>query len=71
MLCADKIIPSKLPNGQIICYRCTPDNKKLIVEYYKVNFPGCLTMAVGDGANDVNMITEADVGIGIKGFEGT
>jgi len=28
-------------------------------------------MAVGDGANDVNMITAADVGVGIKGKEGT
>jgi len=24
-------------------------------------------MAVGDGSNDVNMITAADVGIGVKG----
>ena len=28
------------------------------------------TLAVGDGANDVNMIQEADVGIGIIGEEG-
>lgn len=28
-------------------------------------------MAVGDGANDVNMIKEASVGIGIRGKEGT
>jgi phospholipid-transporting ATPase len=28
-------------------------------------------MAVGDGANDVNMITAAHVGIGVKGKEGT
>lgn len=28
-------------------------------------------MAVGDGANDVNMITAADVGVGIRGKEGT
>lgn len=27
-------------------------------------------MGIGDGANDVNMITEAHVGIGIKGLEG-
>lgn len=27
----------------------------------------CLTVAIGDGANDVNMILEADVGIGVKG----
>ena len=28
-------------------------------------------MAIGDGANDVGMITEANVGIGIQGIEGT
>ena len=28
------------------------------------------TLAVGDGANDVNMITSAHVGIGILGNEG-
>ena len=27
-------------------------------------------MAIGDGANDVNMITAAHVGIGIRGVEG-
>ena len=30
-----------------------------------------LTMAVGDGSNDVNMIKEASVGVGIRGVEGT
>jgi len=29
-----------------------------------------VTLAIGDGANDVSMITEAHVGIGIKGIEG-
>ena len=28
------------------------------------------TLAIGDGANDVNMITSAQVGIGISGKEG-
>ena len=28
-------------------------------------------MAVGDGANDVSMITQANVGIGIRGMEGS
>lgn len=28
------------------------------------------SLAIGDGANDVNMITEAHVGIGIRGVEG-
>ena len=27
-------------------------------------------MAIGDGANDVNMITAAHVGVGIRGVEG-
>ena len=29
-----------------------------------------MTLSIGDGANDVNMITEAHVGVGIKGLEG-
>jgi phospholipid-transporting ATPase len=33
--------------------------------------PGATTLAIGDGANDVNMITAAHVGIGIKGLEGS
>ena len=32
--------------------------------------PTAITLAIGDGANDVNMITAAHVGIGIKGVEG-
>ena len=32
--------------------------------------PEATTLAIGDGANDVNMIIEAHVGIGIKGVEG-
>jgi phospholipid-transporting ATPase len=32
--------------------------------------PEVATLAVGDGANDVNMITAAHVGIGIRGLEG-
>jgi phospholipid-transporting ATPase len=32
--------------------------------------PLATTLAIGDGANDVNMITAAHVGIGISGLEG-
>jgi len=28
------------------------------------------TLAIGDGANDVNMITAANIGVGISGLEG-
>lgn len=33
-------------------------------------FPSKVTLAIGDGANDVNMILQAHVGIGILGKEG-
>ena len=32
--------------------------------------PTKTTLAIGDGANDVNMITAAHVGVGISGLEG-
>ena len=31
---------------------------------YKKYFPKHRTLAIGDGANDVNMLTEAHVGVG-------
>jgi len=31
---------------------------------------GAMTLAIGDGANDVSMIQAADVGVGISGEEG-
>lgn len=34
------------------------------------NKTGCTTLAIGDGANDVGMLQEADIGIGISGVEG-
>jgi P-type E1-E2 ATPase len=29
-----------------------------------------ITLAIGDGANDVSMILEANIGVGIRGMEG-
>ena len=53
----------------VICCRATPKNKAEIVELIKEK-TGQVTLAIGDGANDVSMIQEADVGIGIFGKEG-
>jgi len=36
----------------------------------KEKYPQSNTLAIGDGANDVNMITAAHVGVGISGLEG-
>jgi phospholipid-transporting ATPase len=36
----------------------------------KNRLPHQSTLAIGDGANDVSMITAAHIGIGIRGLEG-
>lgn len=41
-----------------------------MVALVKEEVDDVVTLAIGDGANDVNMITEAHVGVGIKGVEG-
>ncbi|XP_066939381.1 phospholipid-transporting ATPase VD [Macrobrachium rosenbergii] len=55
--------------SSVLCCRATPLQKSLIVRSAKDNLK-VLTLAVGDGANDVSMIQTADVGIGISGLEG-
>jgi phospholipid-transporting ATPase len=54
----------------VICCRATPKNKAQIVEFIKTSTKS-VTLAIGDGANDVSMIQAAHVGIGIYGREGT
>lgn len=54
----------------VICCRTTPKSKSQIVEFVKRN-TNAITLAVGDGANDVSMIQTAHVGVGIYGREGT
>ena len=53
----------------LICCRSSPSQKSKVVEFIKKNTDG-LTLAIGDGGNDVNMIKAAHVGIGIFGKEG-
>lgn len=62
--------PPELPLHQTICYRCIPNQKEEFVRYVKRSVP-YLTLAIGDGANDKNMITQADVGVAVKGKEGS
>ncbi len=54
----------------VICCRVSPSQKALTVRLVK---EGCKAMclAIGDGANDVAMIQEAHVGVGMFGLEGS
>ncbi len=54
----------------VICCRVSPIQKAQMVGLVKQNVPGVITLAIGDGANDVPMIRAAHVGIGISGQEG-
>ena len=54
----------------VVCCRVSPDQKRQMVNMVKVGRPDVRTLAIGDGANDVAMIQEAHIGVGIKGEEG-
>uniref|UniRef100_A0A8C4MBS0 Phospholipid-transporting ATPase n=1 Tax=Equus asinus asinus TaxID=83772 RepID=A0A8C4MBS0_EQUAS len=54
----------------VLCCRMAPLQKAKVIRLIKVSPEKPITLAVGDGANDVSMIQEAHVGIGIMGKEG-
>ncbi|XP_025199207.1 phospholipid-transporting ATPase ID isoform X2 [Melanaphis sacchari] len=53
----------------VICCRVTPLQKAMVVHLIK-KYKNAVTLAIGDGANDVSMIKEAHIGVGITGQEG-
>ncbi|CAI0473377.1 unnamed protein product [Linum tenue] len=55
--------------ASVICCRVSPKQKALVTRLVKEG-TGRTTLAIGDGANDVGMIQEADIGVGISGVEG-
>ncbi|KAF9090808.1 hypothetical protein BGX23_005680 [Mortierella sp. AD031] len=54
----------------VICCRVSPAQKALVVKTVRARCKNTVTLAIGDGANDIAMIQEANVGIGITGKEG-
>ncbi|KAL4367021.1 hypothetical protein GQ457_05G010560 [Hibiscus cannabinus] len=53
----------------VICCRSSPKQKAVVTRLVK-SVTNKTTLAVGDGSNDVGMIQEADIGVGISGVEG-
>ena len=54
----------------VICCRVSPLQKSQVVKLMKNYDKKKITLAIGDGGNDVSMIMEAHIGIGIYGEEG-
>jgi hypothetical protein len=54
----------------VVACRVSPDQKRELVAMVKHGTPGIRTLSIGDGANDVAMIQEAHIGVGIRGEEG-
>lgn len=55
----------------VVACRVSPQQKANIVKLVRMNLePKPLTLAIGDGANDVGMIQRAEVGVGVSGKEG-
>ncbi|CUM55679.1 unnamed protein product [Debaryomyces tyrocola] len=53
-----------------ICCRASPSQKANMVSAVRNLKKDAVTLAIGDGANDIAMIQSADIGVGITGREG-
>ena len=54
----------------VVCCRVSPAQKALTVKLVKEG-RNAMTLSIGDGANDVAMIQEANIGCGLLGLEGS
>lgn len=53
----------------VVCSRTAPSLKSYVVDLVRCS--GHITLAIGDGGNDVPMLQAAHVGVGVKGREGS
>ena len=53
----------------VVCCRCSPKQKSEVVTFVK-NQSKEVTLAIGDGGNDIPMLKSANIGVGIFGKEG-
>lgn len=68
--CAIRFRDLSMKCQAVLCCRLSPLQKCEVVKLMKTLPHSPVTAAIGDGANDVSMIREAHVGLGILGKEG-
>jgi len=68
--CKDIIYELGLASRSCVCCRLTPLQKRQLVELVHEKSPSTITLAIGDGANDVPMIEGAHLGVAVRGKEG-
>nr|XP_026696595.1 probable phospholipid-transporting ATPase VD isoform X1 [Ciona intestinalis] len=66
---SDKFVRLARRCRSVLCCRATPLQKGQVLKLIKDKL-NVMTLAIGDGANDVSMIQVADVGVGLSGQEG-
>ncbi|OMH79818.1 putative phospholipid-transporting ATPase 7 [Zancudomyces culisetae] len=70
----DRFIEIGINSDTVVCSRVSPSQKALIAKFMRQRCDKvksyAATLAIGDGGNDIAMIQEAHVGIGISGVEG-
>lgn len=64
-----KLLKLSMMCKAVVCCRVSPLQKAQVTSLIKVGARK-ITLAIGDGANDVSMIQAAHVGVGISGLEG-
>ncbi|KAK2740656.1 hypothetical protein FQN57_006026 [Myotisia sp. PD_48] len=69
-LLREKFFTLAIGADSVICCRASPKQKAFLVRSIRKRVNKSITLAIGDGANDIAMIQEAHVGIGITGKEG-
>lgn len=67
--CEKLFFEAAMGAAAVVCCRCSPTQKARIVRNVK-KYTNKRTCAIGDGGNDVAMIQEAHIGIGLVGKEG-
>ncbi len=64
------IVEGLLHTKGLFVYSASQAKRQNLSRQSGKRFPGRITLAIGDGTNDVNMIQQAHLGVGIRRKEG-